>query len=576
MTPSSTEPTTAAELPPHPPEQILAADFPERVRLVCRNWAAQVNRNQPAVMALYWAKYFFVYIGGWALLNVLTTERSADASLLELFFSWTAFQKAVAWSMFYELTGLGCSWGPMNARFKPMTISFRYYLRPGTTKLPLFPGAPVIGSPRRSILDVAFYLATQLSLLWALVQPEVTASLLLPAFVLVPLLGVLDKTLFLAARAEHYWVALTILVVGIPSDDLWIAGCKMLWCCIWFWAATSKVNHHFPSVIMFMMNNGPFFPKILKKRLFVSYPDDLRPSKFATVMAHFGTATEYSLAFILLLAPSFELSVVGLCMMFAFHGYIALNNPNGMPIEWNILMVYGGIFLFGFNYDTRVTELAAAPVLLAFITFCSLVVPTLGNFFPRYCSFLLSMRYYAGNWAYNVWLFRKDTRSYEKLKEKMVIPIGSMKEQLQTMKLPAEAVETAVAMSLSSRFMHLQGRPLLHALPEAVDDIEDYDWFEGEVLGGQLIGWNFGDGHLNNVNLLRAVQEQVGFEPGELRVVSVESQPLFGPAMAWEVNDAATGLVASGRVAIDAEKRSIQGYPTGEYREAILRGRSVG
>ena len=64
-------------------------------------------------------------------------------------------------------------------------------------------------------------------------------------------------------------------------DGLWISGCKMVWCFIWFWAATSKLNHHFPSVIMFMMNNGPLFPKFLKRRLFVSYLDDLRPSGHA-------------------------------------------------------------------------------------------------------------------------------------------------------------------------------------------------------------------------------------------------------------------------------------------------------
>ena len=41
---------------------------------------------------------------------------------------------------------------------------------------------------------------------------------------------------------------------------------------------------------MFMMNNGPFFPKALKKSLFTHFPDDLRPSRFATFMAHFGHA----------------------------------------------------------------------------------------------------------------------------------------------------------------------------------------------------------------------------------------------------------------------------------------------
>ena len=32
----------ASDLPPYPPERVLSAPFPERVRLVCRSWAAQV------------------------------------------------------------------------------------------------------------------------------------------------------------------------------------------------------------------------------------------------------------------------------------------------------------------------------------------------------------------------------------------------------------------------------------------------------------------------------------------------------------------------------------------------------
>ena len=66
-----------------------------------------------------------------------------------------------------------------------------------------------------------------------------------------------------------------------PENDLWIAGAMLVWSFIWLWAAVSKWNSHFPYVIMFMMNNGPFFPKILKKRLFRGFPDDLRPSDFA-------------------------------------------------------------------------------------------------------------------------------------------------------------------------------------------------------------------------------------------------------------------------------------------------------
>ena len=130
----------------------------------------------------------------------------------------------------------------------------------------------------------------------------------------------------------------------------------------------------------------------------------------------------------------------------------------------------------------------------------------------------------------------------------------------------------ALALSMAHRFMHLEGRPLLEALPRAVDDIDDYEWMEGEVLGGMVLGWNFGDGHLNDTQLLRAVQAQCGFEPGEVRVVMVESQPLFGRTMHWKIVDAASGLIDEGETEI-ARMRGLQPWPTGEYAEAFLRRR---
>jgi hypothetical protein len=561
--------TADPDLPPYEPQRILAAPFPERVELVCRTWAAQIAPNQPAVMALYWAKYLFVYIGGWALFVSFDADYAGFTSPTEWAFTASAFQKAIAWSIFYELMGLGCSWGPMNARFKPMTGGFRYFLRPGTTKLPLFPGVPLIGGDRRSWLDVALFAANQLFLLRALVAPEVTPELLLPSFVLIPILGVLDTTLFLAARAEHYYVALVCLVVA-SGDGLWLSGCKLAWCFVWFWAATSKLNHHFPSVIMVMMNNGPFFPKFLKKRLFASYPDDLRPSRLAVTMAHLGTATEYSIPLLLLLSSQSELMTIAcLCLMASFHGFISLNNPNGMPIEWNILMVYGGVFLFGVNPDASLVALTAMPILLVFLLFCLFVVPCFGNFVPSRVSFLLSMRYYAGNWAYNVWLFRKDG-AIDKL-GKLVKSTGTMRDQLEQMGLDEETVEFASSMTLASRFMHFEGRPLLEALPRAVDRIDDYEWQEGEVLGGAIIGWNFGDGHLNGRRLLEAIQRQCAFEEGEVRLVSVESQPLFGRTMAWAIYDAATGLMDEGETEIGA-LREVPPWPTGAYAAAFDRG----
>jgi hypothetical protein len=520
-------------------------------------------------MGMYWAKYLVLYIGGWAFFVSFSAGSPGFFSPSGWAFTEVAFQKALLWSTFYELTGFGCGMGPMNARFNPPFGGFLHFLRPGTTKLPPLPGLPGAGGIRRSGLDVALYAANQLLLLRALLAPEVTPALLWPSVVLIPLLGLRDKTLFLAARAEHYWVALVCLTVAY-ADALWLSACKLVWCAIWFWAATSKLNHHFPSVIMVMMNNGPFFPKWLKKRLFVSYPDDLRPSRLAALMAHGGTFTEYMIPLVLLLSSgSPTVTALMLFVMCGFHGFIALNNPSGMPIEWNILMIYGGIFLFGFHPEASVLAVGSLPLLALFLSFWLFLVPLVGNFVPSRVSFLLSMRYYAGNWAYNIWLVRKGSAAKFK---KLVKAAGTFREQLEKLVPDPRGVDVAVTLAMAHRFMHFEGRPLLEALPRAVDDIDAYDWMEGEVLGGMVLGWNFGDGHLNGQQLLEAVQAQCGFEPGEVRVVMVESQPLFGRSMRWQIVDAASGVVEQGETEL-APMREVQPWPTGRYAEAFLRGR---
>ena len=560
--------STNADLPPYEPARLLGAPFPERIRLVCRSWAAQVSPTPRIVMAMYWTKYLLLYVGGWAFFVSFSAGYPGFGSPAAWAFTAVAFHKAILWSIFYELAGFGCGMGPMNGRFNPPLGGFLHFLRPGTTKLPLFPGMPLFGGIRRSWLDVALYAANQLCLLRALLAPELTPELMLPSVLLIPLLGVTDKTLFLAARAEHYWVALLCLTVA-HAGDLWLSACKAIWCAIWFWAATSKLNHHFPSVILVMMNNGPFFPKWLKWRLFASYPDDLRPSRMAELMARTGTFTEYMIPVVLLLVSgSPVLTALTLFVMCGFHGFIAVNNPSGMPIEWNLLMIYGGIFLFGFHPEASVLAVGAMPLLAVFLFFSLFCVPCYGNFFPARVSFLLSMRYYAGNWAYNIWLVRKD--SVAKFK-KLTKAAGTFREQLEKLLPDRVAVDTALTLAMAHRFMHFEGRPLLEALPRAVDDIDAYEWMEGEVLGGMVLGWNFGDGHLNHTQLLEAVQAQCGFEPGELRVVMVESQPLFGRAMQWQIVDAASGVLEQGETLL-APMRAVQPWPTGKYAEAFGRG----
>ncbi len=252
------------------------------------------------------------------------------------------------------------------------------------------------------------------------------------------------------------------------------------------------------------------------------------------------------------------------------HGFIGINNPNGMPVEWNILMICGGWFLFWFHPEASVVDMTQMPILLGALLFSLAVVPTFGNLVPSRVSFLPSMRYYAGNWAYNVWLFKKNgcIQKLDKLKKAS----GTAVEQMEKLIPDATQLELAKTMMLVSRFMHFQGRPLLEALPRAVDNIDDYEWHEGELIGGTILGWNFGDGHLNGEQLLRAIQPQCGFEEGELRVLSVESQPLFGSTMHWRVYDAVAGKIAEGHTKMD-DYREHQPWPVGKDAQALTKGR---
>lgn len=558
------------ELPPYEIEDVpdvRALPFPQRMRLICRMWASQQNATPFVVIAMYWLKYLLLFVGGWAFFSSFSTNYTGLLSIGDWAFTGIAFKKAIAFAMLYEVLGFGCSFGPMNARFNPPMGGFLHFLRPGTTKLSLFPSLPLFGGITRSYFDVLLYAALLLSLLRALIAPDITPELLIPVCVVLPLLGLADKTIYLAARSEHYFVAL-ICIVAASAQDVWIPACQILWCLIWFWAATSKLNHHFPTIIQVMMNCGPFFPSVLKKRLFNAYPDDLRPSKFATSMAHFGTATEYLIPVVLLLSDSMLVTGGALFVMTGFHGFIAANNPAGMPIEWNILMIYGGIFLFGFNPEVSVLAVGSVPLLAAFLAISLVAIPLYGNLVPSKVSFLLAMRYYAGNWAYNIWLFRGD--SAKKL-NKLVKAAATMREQLEGM-LDDEIAVDAVMMAMpAQRLMYLQGKVLFDAIPEAVDNIDDYEWMEGEVVAGLALGWNFGDGHLNEMQLLDAIQQQCGFEEGELRVVMVESQPLFGSKMAWKTVDAVTGVLAEGETEINT-MRDQQPWPTGKYTEAFVRG----
>src|SRR6185295_17499091 len=136
------------------------------------------------------------YVGGWVFFCGFTPGMGKLTELGAWWLRPEAFQKAILWSLLFEILGLGCGSGPLTGRYVPPIGGALYFLRPGTTKLPVFEGLPLIGGHTRTWLDVMLYAATCALVLAALVSARPTGELLLPIAVLLPVLGDLDKTLF--------------------------------------------------------------------------------------------------------------------------------------------------------------------------------------------------------------------------------------------------------------------------------------------------------------------------------------------------------------------------------------------
>lgn len=533
--------------PPYDPLEWKAKPLAEKSRLVCEAWALQGYGAPLGVLFVYFLKVL-AYIYGWIFFCSFSPSLGGLGTIEQWWLEPLAFQKATLWSMCFEGLGFGCGSGPLTGRYFPPLGGFLYFLRPGTTKLPLFPR---IFGTRRGWIDVALYAAHNIYLFYLLSAPALEASMFLPVVVLLGVLGVLDKTIFLAARAEHYFT--TVVCFLFVAD--WVAGSKAIYLALWFFAGVSKLNHHFPAVVCVMTSNSPLtgFVAPLRKLMYADYPRDLRPSKLAVYMAHGGGLLEFLVPLVLGLSSGGTMMQVGLVLMLLLHVFITSNVPMGVPIEWNFMMVYGAFFLFMKNAAVDVLSISS-PLLFVFLVVMLLVVPIAGNFFPRWISFLMSMRYYAGNWAFSAWMFRGD--SYRKLDR------GLKKSSPWVYDQVARFYDYPTSVGLIGkvfgfRSMHLHGRALPRLIPRAVDNFGEYEHVDGEIVAGMVLGWNFGDGHLHRDELLQAVQKQCAFEPGELRCIFVESQPLFGRTVHYRIVDAQSGLIEEGEIAV-SDLRAVQ------------------
>ena len=550
--------------------QVDMATWPERprlekVKLLAPFWVDHGFGTQRVVHVAYGFKCVgYVVVG--VLLGWLTTPGLGGLDEIGRWWSEPIFfQKAVVATLLFEILGLGCGSGPLTLRINPPIGGLLYWLRPGTVRLPPWPArVPLTAGSTRTIADVVLYAGVLVACGWILLAPgagPVSTSLVstevgvidpvrvLPLAILLPLLGLRDQTIFLAARPEHYFLA-TLLFFLPPVEMLAAAQLGML--LLWWGAATSKLNHHFPFVVSIMISNAPLHASgALKRRLYRNFPDDLRPSWLSTLLARGGTAVEFVVPLILVTATNRTVLAVAVVVMVVFHLHILTTFPMGVPLEWNIFMLFATLVLFGVHGEIGPAQLQSPWAIALLAAVAAIVV--LGNLFPARFSFLLSMRYYAGNWATSYWCFGPGAVDRFDRDIKKVAP--AVRKQLATLYSEEEA-GLVLDVGQAWRSMHHHGRALNALLPRAVDDLANYDVQEGEIVAGVVLGWNFGEGHLHDEQLLASVQERCGFGPGELRVVMLESQPIHRQVQRYRIVDAATGLVESGTIAVADMVRS--------------------
>ncbi|VBA60889.1 DUF3556 domain-containing protein [Mycobacterium attenuatum] len=531
----------------------------EKIRPMARHWA-EVGFGTPVALHLFYVVKIGLYIlAAW--LVVLSTKGIDGFTNVRSWYSEPiVFEKVVLYTMLFEVIGLGCGFGPLNNRFFPPLGSILYWLRPNTIRLPPWPSrVPLTRGTARAPVDVLLYAALLVMTLWALFSdgtgpvPQLGTKVgLLPVWQIWTILAILavaglrDKVIFLAARGEVY-ASLTVTFL-FGGADLIVAA-KLVFLVIWMGAATSKLNKHFPFVISTMMSNNPLIrPQFIKRRFFEKFPDDLRPGRLSRIIAHVSTFIEMAVPVVLFFAHGGWPTAVAAFVMVCFHLGILTAIPMGVPLEWNVFMIFGVLSLFVGHAELGLSDVKS-PVLVGILFAVVAGTVVLGNVFPRKVSFLPGMRYYAGNWDTTLWCIKPSAS--EKI-GKGIVAIASMPAAQLERFYGKDKAQIPMYLGYAFRAMNTHGRALFTLAHRAMADQNEADYVitDGERICSTAIGWNFGDGHMHNEQLIAAMQERCHFEPGEVRIVLLDAQPIHKQTQAYRLVDAATGEFERGYVRV--------------------------
>ena len=548
-------------LPEVDPDTFLKKPLMERMRILAADWAENGFGSPKWIHTMYIVKLVVFFTIGGITVATLTSGLPAFWHVTEWWNQPIVYQKVILWTVLLEAIGVAGSWGPLAGKAKPMTGGILFWARPGTIRLRPWKWVPFTNGDRRTWFDIGLYVALLVSLAVPLLSPGVhsdslskavpdnTSGLVNPALLIAPIVllvlnGLRDKTIFLASRGEQYLPVLVIFAV-LPFVNMIIA-LKMVILVVWVGAGWSKFGKHFSNVIGPMVSNTPYTFKWLRRAHYRNFPRDLRPSRLADFMAHVnGTTVEIVAPLVLFFSTNKWLTLAAALFMVGFHLFIISTFPLAVPLEWNVVFGYTTIFLFlGFpNWNGYAPWNMTPPWLALIVAAALLFYPVLGNLRPDKVSFLPSMRQYAGNWASALWTFAPGAE--EKL-NRVTRSASNQIDQFIAAGYEPEWAEITLQKTTAWRSMHSQARGLYSLLLTHLPDIDTRTVREGEFVCNSLIGFNFGDGHLHNADMIQAVQREAAFEPGECVIAWVESEAFGSGVQHYQLIDAALGVVERG------------------------------
>ncbi|MCF8571056.1 DUF3556 domain-containing protein [Gordonia sp. HY002] len=570
----------APEPEPMAPDELIALPVRERLRILNTAWVKDGFNTPRMLHMVYIVKMLGLYFALGLAITAWTSSTVEFTDPMSWFTQIVTYQKLAVWLMFLEVVGLAGAFGPLCGHFAPMLGNIRYWVRPGTIRMaPWGRRLPGTGGDERTVGDVLLYLVVLASLLYPLIvsavpvtavpdgtdpQELIPAYTFIPILIAMPLMGLRDKVIFLAARSEQYlpiflWSAILGAVAlsdGATSSDFvnLVIVFKVIIVVVWVGAGVSKFGQHFLMVIPPMISNSPGQPYAVKKAHYRDAPNDIRPSRIAWFMAHVaGTAVEIVVPLVLLFVANSVVALIAAIIIVGFHLFITSTFPLAVPLEWNVFFGFIAIVLWGgvsggFDAATYSIWHFQNAWILVPVFALALVGPVIGNLRPDLISFLPSMRQYAGNWASAVWAMRPGIE--ERLNELPLVE--NQVDQLQRMALTPytrDEADVTQQKAVGWRSMHSQGRGVLSALFEHLDDIEDRTLREGEFMCNTIVGWNFGDGHMHDERLIASIQKRLDLKPGDLVVAYCESQATpwkYDTPQHYRVIDAALGVVERG------------------------------